>query len=288
MTHANGRQESTVVFIDLAEQTRFLGQVAPTLESLRSKVEQVRAGKIAKPVRELAPVAVRAQELATRCTQHLADLSTSQYALMKDGHENLAELAEVSAQVSLAAAMCTLAIHTRTEVLLYEDADETPQASRRILNDAAERMNASAKAYRTLAQRLSRRLASTAAQREDQQLIDRALANPPATTTPATAARTAANGPCPTPPHPAQPRQEHTDRDRHPERDNTRRSVRHRTAPSGHRQPPALSAAQEAALRAAERSEMTITGGKPYDRIQPQAPALTAATSAHNHRPRSH
>ncbi|MEU7162512.1 hypothetical protein [Streptomyces chrestomyceticus] len=95
-------------FVDLSEQTRVLGQVAPTLESLRTEVEQVRAGEIPKPVRELA----------TRCTQQLATLSTSQYAVMKGGHENLAELAEVSAQVSLAAAMCTLAIHTRTEVLL--------------------------------------------------------------------------------------------------------------------------------------------------------------------------
>lgn len=92
-------------FIDLAEQTRLLGQVAPTLESLRADVERVRAGEVSKPVRELAPITIRAQELAMRCTQQLAVLSTSQYAAMKDGHENLAELAEVSAQVSLAAAM---------------------------------------------------------------------------------------------------------------------------------------------------------------------------------------
>ncbi|MEU4205933.1 hypothetical protein AB0B79_34945 [Streptomyces sp. NPDC039022] len=189
-------------FVDLSEQTRVLGQVAPTLESLRAEVEQVRAGEIPKPVRELAPLAVRAQELATRCTQQLAMLSTSQYAVMKGGHENLAELAEVSAQVSLAAAMCTLAIHTRTEVLLYEDADESPQASRRVLNDAAERMDASAKAYRRLAHRLSRRLASAAAQREDQQLIDRALAGPGATAASSAAARTAANTRCPIPPGP--------------------------------------------------------------------------------------
>ncbi|MGX1853850.1 hypothetical protein [Streptomyces sp. NPDC055299] len=186
-------------FIDLSEQTRLLGQVAPTLASLRADVEQVRAGEISKPVRELAPIAVRAQELATRCTQQLADLSTSQYAFMKDGHENLAELAAASAQVSLAAAMCTLAIHTRTEVLLYEDADETPEASRRVLNDAAERMDASAKAYRALAQRLSRRLASAAAQREDQQLIGHALVAPGVTTTPSAAAPPAASAPCPSP-----------------------------------------------------------------------------------------
>ncbi|WP_198358305.1 hypothetical protein [Streptomyces fildesensis] len=105
-------------FIDLAEQTRLLGQVAATLESLQADVEQVHAGEISKPVRELAPIAVRAQELATSCTQQLATLSTSQYAALHNGHENLAEVAEVSAQVSLAAAMCTVAIHARTEVLL--------------------------------------------------------------------------------------------------------------------------------------------------------------------------
>ncbi|MFE0379170.1 hypothetical protein ACFW1M_27125 [Streptomyces inhibens] len=118
---------------------------------------------------------------------------------MKDGHENLAELAEASAQVSLAAAMCTLATRIRTEVLLYEDADETPEASRRVLNDAAERMAASAKAYRALAQRLSRRLASAAVQREDQQLIDRALVSLGITTTSSAAAPTAVNAPCPSP-----------------------------------------------------------------------------------------
>ena len=190
-------------FINLAEQTRLLGQVAPTLESLRAEVEQVRAGEISKPVRELAPIAVRALELATRCTQQLAVLSTSQYAAMKNGDENLAELAEASAQVGLAAAMCTLAIHTRTEVLLYEDADVTPKASQRVLADAAERMDASARSYRRLTQRLSRRLASPAANREDQQLIDHALVGPGVTTTPSAAVRTATNTPVPSPAWPA-------------------------------------------------------------------------------------
>ncbi|UKY47866.1 hypothetical protein [Streptomyces inhibens] len=109
---------------------------------------------------------------------------------MKNGYENLAELAEVSAQVSLAAAMCTLAIHTRTEVLLYEHAYETPDASRRVLHDAAERMDASAKAYRALAQRLSRRLASATAQREDERFIDRALVGPSVTANSSAAAHT--------------------------------------------------------------------------------------------------
>ncbi|MEU1629225.1 hypothetical protein ABZ746_28700 [Streptomyces sp. NPDC020096] len=188
--------------IDLAEQTRLMGQTAPALESLREEVDQARAGEISKPVRELAPIALRAQELSMGCTQQLAVLSTSQYAVMKDGHENLAELAQVSAQVSLAASMCTLAIHTRTEVLLYEDADETPEASRRILKDAAERMDVSAKAYRGLAQRLSRRLASAAAQRGDQRLIDQALASPGITTPSSEAAATAVSATCP-PPSPA-------------------------------------------------------------------------------------
>ncbi|WP_326812272.1 hypothetical protein OIE62_07740 [Streptomyces scopuliridis] len=43
------------------------------------------------------------------------------------------------------------------------------------------------------------RLASAAAQREDQRLIDRALAGPGITTTSSTAARTAVNAPCPSP-----------------------------------------------------------------------------------------
>ncbi|MGW2587354.1 hypothetical protein ACWCYZ_39805 [Streptomyces virginiae] len=110
--------------IDLAEQTRILGQVPPALASLRQEVESVRAGEIAKPLREIGPIALRAQELALQCTRQVALLSTSQYAAMKDGHENLAELVEAATHISLAATLCTFAIHHRTEVLLYEDADE--------------------------------------------------------------------------------------------------------------------------------------------------------------------
>lgn len=190
--------------IDLAEQTRLLGEVAPTLETLREDVEQVRAGEISKPVRDLAPIAVRAQELVMRCTQQLAVLSTSQYAAMKDGHENLAELAEASAQVSLASTLCTLAIHSRTEVLLYAGADETPEASRRNLQGAVEEMHRATTTYRRQAQRLSRRLASAAARRQDQHLIDRALVGPGVTTTHSpppspvrTAVSPAASGPAP-------------------------------------------------------------------------------------------
>ncbi|MFJ9551222.1 hypothetical protein [Streptomyces erythrochromogenes] len=154
--------------------------MAPTLESLRAEVETVRAGEIAKPVRELAPIAVRLHGLAMQYTEQLAVLSTSQYAAMKDGHQNLAELAEAGAQVAFAATMCTYAIHRRTEVLLYEDGDETPQASRDNLKSAAEELVHAAKTYRRQAQRLSFRLASTPARQEDQQLITQALASTPA------------------------------------------------------------------------------------------------------------
>ncbi|MFZ3548817.1 hypothetical protein ACODT3_25030 [Streptomyces sp. 4.24] len=162
--------------IDLAEQTRLLGQVAPALNSLRNEVNDVQAGEISKPVREIAPVAIRAQELSMRCTQQLSLLSTSQYAAMKDGPENLAELAEAGAQVALAATLCTFAIHRRTEMLLYEGADETPETSRRTLNNAAEELDRAARTYNRQARRLSHRLASFTARREDHHLIARALA----------------------------------------------------------------------------------------------------------------
>lgn len=157
--------------INLVEQTRLLGQVSPTLEALREEVESVRTGEIAKPLREIGPTAIRVQDFAMQCTQQALTLSTSQYAAMKGGHENLAELVEATTQISLAATLCTLAIHGRTEVLLYEDADETPAASRSRLTEAAEELDRAAKTYRRLAQRLSYRLASVGAQREDQQLI---------------------------------------------------------------------------------------------------------------------
>ncbi|WP_406483918.1 hypothetical protein [Streptomyces sp. NBC_01568] len=172
--------EFTLQIIDLVEQTRRLGQAAPTLMSLITEVETVRAGEIEKPVRELAPIAVRLHGLAMQYTAQLATLSTSQYAAMKDGHQNLAELAKACAHVSFAATMCTFAIHRRTEVLLYEDGDETPKASRDNLKSAAEELMHAAKTYRRQAQRLSFRLASTPARHEDQQLIAQALAVTPA------------------------------------------------------------------------------------------------------------
>ncbi|MEV6730743.1 hypothetical protein [Streptomyces sp. NPDC051364] len=170
--------------IDLAEQTRILGQVAPTLKSLRQEVESVRAGEIAKPLREIGPIALRAQELTMQCTQQVTLLSTSQYAAMKDGHENLAELVEATTHISLAATLCTFAIHHRTEVLLYEDVDETPTASRSTLAEATEELDRAAMTYRQQAQRLSYRLASFAARREDHQLIAQAVDSPGVPTPP--------------------------------------------------------------------------------------------------------
>ncbi|MCY0928200.1 hypothetical protein OTB20_18765 [Streptomyces sp. H27-H1] len=158
--------------------------MAPTLKALREEVESVRAGEMAKPLREIGPTAIRVQEFAMQCTQQALVLSTSQYAAMKGGHENLAKLVEATTQVSLAATLCTFAIHRRTEVLLYEDADETPAASRSRLSEATEELDRAAKTYSRLAQRLSYRLASFAARREDQQLIARAADSPGVTTAP--------------------------------------------------------------------------------------------------------
>ncbi|MCQ9185645.1 hypothetical protein KMT30_42785 [Streptomyces sp. IBSBF 2953] len=179
----------------MAEQTRLLGQVAPALDTLRNEVDKTREGEILAPVREIAPAALRTQRLATQCIEQLHTLSTSQYAAMKDGHQSLAQLAGACAQVSLAATLCTLAINSRTEILLYEDADPTPAASRDHLRRATVEMDRAATTYRALAQRHSRRLASAAARSEDQQLIDRALAGPSAATP--TAARSAATAPGP-------------------------------------------------------------------------------------------
>ncbi|MCY0933843.1 hypothetical protein [Streptomyces sp. H34-S4] len=176
--------EFTLQIIDLAEQTRLLGQVAPALKALREEVESVRAGEISKPLREIGPTAIRVQELAMQCTQQALALSTSQYAAMKDGHENLAELVEATTQISLAATLCTFAIHRRTEVLLYEGADETPAASRSRLTEATEELDRAAKTYSRLAQRLSYRLASFGARHEDQQLIARAAVSPGMTNPP--------------------------------------------------------------------------------------------------------
>ncbi|MEV6513948.1 hypothetical protein AB0M61_48620 [Streptomyces sp. NPDC051642] len=164
--------------IDLAEQTRLLGQVAPTLETLTEEVERVREEEILAPIDQLAPPVLRLHELAITCTRQLHDLSTSQYAAMTYGRENVAHLAEACAQVSLASALGAIAISSRTEILLYRGADPTPGTSRDHLRRACVEMDRAATTYHTLAQRLSRRLASAAARNEDQQLIDRSLAAP--------------------------------------------------------------------------------------------------------------
>ncbi|MEU9290284.1 hypothetical protein AB0D57_38020 [Streptomyces sp. NPDC048275] len=163
--------------LDRTEHTRLLGQVAPALKDLREEAERIRAGDITKPVREIAPLSLRVQQLAMECTGQFHDLSTSQYAVMKGGQENLAHLAGACAQVSLAATLCNLAIHHRTECLLYEDADPTPKTSRGQLRRAGDEMQRAATTYRALARLLSRRLASASSRAEDQQLIAHALAN---------------------------------------------------------------------------------------------------------------
>ncbi|MGA5556179.1 hypothetical protein [Streptomyces lavendulocolor] len=163
----------------MTEHTRLLGEVVPALKDLRAEVEQVRKGEITKPVREIAPISLRVQELAMQCTRQFHDLSISQYAAMKGGEENLAHLAGACSQISLAATLCNLAIHHRTEILLYEDADRTPAASRDQLRRAGEELGSAITTYRAVAQRLSRRLASAAARAEDQQLIAHALTADP-------------------------------------------------------------------------------------------------------------
>ncbi|MGW4289674.1 hypothetical protein ACWEIK_22390 [Streptomyces sp. NPDC004673] len=178
----------------MTEQTRLLGAVAPALKDLCAEVERVRNGEIAKPVREIAPVSLRVQELAMQCTRQLHDLSISQYAEMKDGNENLAFLVGACSQISLAATLCNLAINDRTEALVYEDADPTPAASRDRLRRAGDEMRQAATTYRAAAGRLSRRLASASAQREDQNLLAQALdvgpEKPPFSPTPSAAATT--------------------------------------------------------------------------------------------------
>ncbi|MEU7646342.1 hypothetical protein [Streptomyces huasconensis] len=165
--------------VDLAEHTRLLGEVVSTLKGLRAEVDRVRKGDIAKPVREIAPVTLRVQELAMQCTRQFHDLSVSQYAVMKGGGESLAHLAGACSQISLAATLCNLAIHHRTEVLLHEDADPTPATSRDQLRRAGDELERAVTTYRTVAQQLSRRLASAAARSEDRQLLAHALADEP-------------------------------------------------------------------------------------------------------------
>ncbi|MEU5951459.1 hypothetical protein [Streptomyces sp. NPDC047525] len=155
----------------MTEHTRLLGEVAPALEELSAEATQIRKGEIAKPVREIAPLSLQLHELAMRCTRQVHDLSVSQYPAMTNGAQTLAHLAGACAQISLAATLCNLAVHHRTEILLYEDADSTPSTSRDQLRRAGDEMQRAARTYRTVAQRFSRHLAAFAARDEDRQLI---------------------------------------------------------------------------------------------------------------------
>ncbi|MBT3152379.1 hypothetical protein HTV45_16085 [Streptomyces sp. CHD11] len=155
----------------MTEHTRLLGEVAPALEELSAEAARIGEGEIAKPVREIAPLSLRVHELAMQCTRQVHDLSVSQYPAMKDGADNLAHLAGACSQISLAATLCNLAIHHRTEILLYEDADSTPATSRDQLRRAGVEMQRAATTYRAVARGLSRRLASFSARTEDRQLI---------------------------------------------------------------------------------------------------------------------
>ncbi|MDX3411902.1 hypothetical protein ACFXDD_02100 [Streptomyces anthocyanicus] len=158
----------------MTEHTRLLGEVVPALEELSAEAARIRDGEIAKPVREITPLSLRVHELAMKCTRQVHDLSVSQYPAMKDGTENLALLAGACSQISLAATLCNFAIHHRTEILLYEDADPTPATSRDQLRRTSEELQRAAATYRTVSRRLSRRLASFSARAEDRQLIAQA------------------------------------------------------------------------------------------------------------------
>lgn len=145
---------------DLTEHTRLLGEVAPTLQELSDEAKRIREGQIAKPVREIAPLSLRVHELAAQCTRQVHDLSLTSYPTTEDGSESLARLAGACAQISLAATLCNLAIHHRTEILLYEDADPTPATSADQLRRAGVEMQRTAATYRGVAGKLSRALAS--------------------------------------------------------------------------------------------------------------------------------
>lgn len=153
---------------ELIEHARLLSEVASALTALRADVDRIRQGEIAKPVREVVPVSLHVQELALQCTRQLHDLSISQYATTKRGEQNLAHLVGACSQISLAATLCNLATQHRTDVLLYDDADPTPAASRDQLRRASAEIQQAAVTYHAMAFRLSRRLASPAAPRQGQ------------------------------------------------------------------------------------------------------------------------
>ncbi|MGW0285800.1 hypothetical protein ACWDXT_22175 [Streptomyces sp. NPDC003236] len=146
--------------VDLTEHTRLIGEVSRTLRELSTEAGRIRKGEIAKPVREIAPLSLRVHELAAQCTRQVHDLSVSHYPTTEGGAESLAHLAGACAQISLAATLCNFAIHHRTEIYLYEDADPTPATSADQLRRAEEEMQRAATTYHAVAQQLSRRLAS--------------------------------------------------------------------------------------------------------------------------------
>ncbi|ULR48489.1 hypothetical protein [Streptomyces deccanensis] len=151
----------------MTEHTRLLGEDSPALKELSAEAGRIREGEIAKPVREIAPLSLRVHELAVQCTRQVHDLSVSQYPAMEGGAESLACLAGACAQISLAATLCNLAIHHRTEIYLYEDADPAPATSDQRpatsddqLRRTGDEVQPAATTYRAAAQQLSRRLAS--------------------------------------------------------------------------------------------------------------------------------
>ncbi|MFE0772164.1 hypothetical protein [Streptomyces sp. NPDC058861] len=161
--------------IDLREQARRLGTLPKELDNLADEVDRVRAGEISLPVREIAPLAVWAGGLSIRCLLFLDILADSQYAVMKDGAEALADMAETCVQVNTASCLCSDAITGRTDALIYKDADETAETARARLGEASTELRAAADRYRGFTRTLTLRLASSVTRAEDRRLIEAAL-----------------------------------------------------------------------------------------------------------------
>ncbi|MFE6457796.1 hypothetical protein ACFVP0_10085 [Streptomyces cinereoruber] len=170
--------------IDLMEQALRLGELPRELAELAQEIDQVRAGKIARPVREIVPLGIRVHTLSIRCLTQLDTLAGSQYAAMKEGAEALADMAETVLGVAFAAGTCTQAITDRTNVLTHEAADQTASTARERLGEASEELRQVADVYREFSQRLTVRLVTPAARIEDGRLIARALDRPAATPVP--------------------------------------------------------------------------------------------------------
>ncbi|MEU8543218.1 hypothetical protein AB0C52_25075 [Streptomyces sp. NPDC048717] len=158
--------------IDLTAQVRLLRHLPRYIGELHAQVTDARAGDITRP-HELAPLAVQAHELSIQCLDQLVLLSTSQYAVMRDGRKNLALFAHATRKVSAAAALCERAITARSDAILGPGARRHPDAAAGHLAGAAEELRYAAGIYRVLASSLTRRLSSAPAQAEDQRRIDR-------------------------------------------------------------------------------------------------------------------